>query len=238
MNRVALVLGAAAVLLALRARRASAATGTSPRLTGGSPPTPSNFVPVPWNKPKLAGKRILTEFPLLKPADKVMVQAPGSPAGLKPLHRLAADAYLAMVAAARADGIPSPMLDINSGFRTDAEQRPIWERRLNMERGRAQERGERVSESEIVLRARQMVAPPETSNHRTGFTVDLNLGRSYSEKQVPLMMQEPAWQWLDKNALRFGFYPYKNRRGEVVEPWHWEYNPAYPPPPPPPPPGK
>jgi len=249
--RVPLILGAIALLLVFRARRASAASLAQPRLPeGGGPPQPlspsapnlgggaprmgasADFVPVPWNKPNLAGKRILTEFPLLKPEDKVLVQAPGSAANPKPLHRLAASAYLAMVAAARADGIRAPMLDINSGFRSDAEQQPIWDRRLNMERARARERGETVSEQEIISRARIMVAPPLTSNHRTGFTVDLNLGRKYTEANVPLMMQDPAWLWLDKNALRFGFYPYKNKRGVVVEPWHWEYNPAYPPPPP------
>jgi D-alanyl-D-alanine carboxypeptidase len=215
-SRVPLVLGALALFLVLRGRRASAATGPAPSLGGrGGPP----FKLVPWNKPHLAGKRILQEFPYLRPENMVKVQAPDSTRGSKPVHRLTADAYLAMVQAARADGIAAPMLELNSGFRTDAEQKVIWDRRLQLERSRAAEKGESVPDSEIIKRARKMVAPPETSNHRTGYTIDLNLGRSYSEKNIPLMRQEPAWQWLNKNAIRFGFYPYE------VEPWHWEYNP-------------
>src|SRR5690606_34439241 len=32
---------------------------------------------------------------------------------------------------------------------------------------------------------------------------------------------KPAFRWLEKNAVRFGFYPYD----VTIEPWHWEYNP-------------
>jgi LAS superfamily LD-carboxypeptidase LdcB len=46
-------------------------------------------------------------------------------------------------------------------------------------------------------------------------------------------MQKPIFKWLKTNAPKFGFIPYvqmltnKNiRRGEIVEPWHWEMSPA------------
>lgn len=144
-----------------------------------------------------------------------MVQAPGSKAPPEPLHKYAAAAYLDMVAAARAAGVPAPFLEINSGFRSDAAQRPIWEAQLAKQR----QLNPGASEAEIIKKARKWVAPPETSNHRTGRTIDVVMGSKYREANIPKMRATAAHKWLVENAAKFGFYPYE------VEPWHWEYNP-------------
>lgn len=121
------------------------------------------------------------------------------------VHRLAAAAWSALVEAARADGIPAPYLLAESGYRTVAEQERSWQRAL-----------ERYgSEAE----ARRWVAKPGGSPHHSGRAIDCWLGSSISSRNVDQQRRTAAWTWLDRNAVRFGFYPYP------VEPWHWEYNP-------------
>src|SRR5579871_6409568 len=65
------------------------------------------------------------------------------------LHRLAALAWRALVAAARADGIASPLLLPVSGYRSGALQERLWNRAL-----------ERYGSPE---QARRWVAPPGSS---------------------------------------------------------------------------
>lgn len=62
-------------------------------------------------------------------------------------------------------------------------------------------------------------AVPGTSNHGWGLALDLadgvNSGRG------------PAWEWLQKNAERFGWHnPDWAKQARFYEPWHWEYDPA------------
>lgn len=62
-------------------------------------------------------------------------------------------------------------------------------------------------------------AVPGTSNHGWGLALDLadgvNNGRG------------PAWDWLQKNAARFGWHnPPWATQARFFEPWHWEYDPA------------
>jgi D-alanyl-D-alanine carboxypeptidase len=61
------------------------------------------------------------------------------------------------------------------------------------------------------------------SPHFTGRALDLYVGgEPVSTKDENRLAQSrtPVYQWLVKNALRFGFRPY------FYEPWHWEYNPS------------
>jgi LAS superfamily LD-carboxypeptidase LdcB len=67
--------------------------------------------------------------------------------------------------------------------------------------------------------ARKWVAPPGGSAHQSGRAIDLYLGSSNDSRNVARLRRTPAYQWMVKNARRFGFYPYER------EPWHWEYNP-------------
>lgn len=58
------------------------------------------------------------------------------------------------------------------------------------------------------------------SPHFTGRALDLYVGGSpvdTKDANRALQVNTPAYQWLVKNAERFGFRPY------FYEPWHWEY---------------
>lgn len=122
-----------------------------------------------------------------------------------PLHRLAAEAWRALVAAARADGIAAPLLLPMSGYRDPKRQEQIWRKALV-----------RYGSPQV---ARKWVAPPGTSAHQSGRAIDFYIGLPLSSKNAARMRNLPAYRWLVANASRFGFYPYQR------EPWHWEYNP-------------
>jgi len=60
------------------------------------------------------------------------------------------------------------------------------------------------------------------SPHFTGRALDIYVGGEPTitkDFNRAVQIQTPAYQWLVKNAARFGFYPY------FYEPWHWEYAP-------------
>lgn len=163
-------------------------------------PAPSGFAPTPVELP--GGGRI-KDRTVPSPADLVSVQGTG---GRRiPLHRLAADAYLALLAAARRDGIEAPLLLPTSGFRDPRRQAELWQQAL-VKYGSPE-------------KARKWVAPPGGSAHQTGRAIDLHLGGANSSANAENLRTTRAYRWLAAHAERFGFYPY------VVEPWHWEYNP-------------
>ena len=125
-----------------------------------------------------------------------------------PLHRRAAAALAALVCAARADGIKSPLLlptGSRSGFRDPKQQTEAWQRALK-----------KYGSPE---KASKWVAKPGSSAHQSGRAIDFYLGASNSSGNVAKLRKTRAYQWMVANASRFGFYPYKS------EPWHWEYNP-------------
>ena len=60
------------------------------------------------------------------------------------------------------------------------------------------------------------------SPHFTGHALDLYVGGepvTTKDFNRAIQVQTPAYQWLVKNAAKFGFYPY------YYEPWHWEFVP-------------
>jgi len=60
------------------------------------------------------------------------------------------------------------------------------------------------------------------SPHFTGRALDIYVGGEPTitkDFNRAVQVQTPAYQWLVRNAERFGFYPY------FYEPWHWEYVP-------------
>jgi len=187
-------------LVALRAASARAAVVPSRRLRAFERP---------------GGGRI-RDNALLPVEEMVTVQAPDVRRDGKPLHRDVAAAYLAMVAAGRAAGIPAPALALNSGYRSDAEQQVRWERKLAEVRAQHPE----YTEDQVRTETRVWIAPPGHSNHRSGRAADLDIeGVAYSKTNIPTMRRTRTHQWLVQNAHLFGFYPYER------EPWHWEYNP-------------
>jgi len=130
------------------------------------------FVPVPVERP--GGGRIADRTPPA-PADIVVVD------GFErtvPLHRLAAEAWAALTAAARADGHAAPLLLPVSGYRTVEEQAWLWEGALT-----------RYGDPEVAC---QWVARPGT----------------IESEYVDAMRRTPAWHWLVAHAETFGFYPY------------------------------
>jgi hypothetical protein len=115
-------------------------------------------------------------------------------------------AYRKMVAAARAEdpriAADPDMLDVFSAYRS-----PDYDAA----------RCERDGNCQGVTRAK-------CSPHRTGLALDLVVGStppygvdSSADPNRLHQSQTPAYQWLVKNAGRFGFVNY------LFEPWHWEY---------------
>lgn len=150
------------------------------------------------------------------PADQlVQTQVPGSSTKSRPLRRDAAAAYLAMVAAARADGIPAPYLELLSGYRDASNQAGI------RSKAEARTRAEHPdwSAAQVSESVNAYVAKPGQSAHQHGVAVDLNMGYAYLAVNKDKMQATAAFKWMQKNAVRYGFYNYP------VEPWHWAYNP-------------
>lgn len=61
------------------------------------------------------------------------------------------------------------------------------------------------------------------SPHFTGRALDLYVGGKpvgTDDQNRSIQVNTAVYQWLVKNADRFGFKPY------FYEPWHWEYNPS------------
>jgi len=125
------------------------------------------------------------------------------------LEPAAADAFQAMVRAARQEGAH---IVLRSGYRSHSRQSWLFF-------GVAAARGISLAE-----RAR-VSAPPGYSEHHTGFALDLDDG------QDPQPMQQSfertrAGKWLIANAHRFCFemsFPRDNPQGIDYGPWHWRF---------------
>jgi len=87
--------------------------------------------------------------------------------------------------------------------------------------------GYRSQEYQDALRRREPSAGrgalAKHSPHSTGHAIDLYVGgepvKTLDSNRL-IQVQTPVYQWLVKNAEKFGFYPY------FYEPWHWEYVPG------------
>lgn len=66
--------------------------------------------------------------------------------------------------------------------------------------------------------------PPGFSEHHTGRALDISFGDISGYPTIARYEESPAFEWLCKNACRFGFslsYPRENSAGIAYEPWHW-----------------
>jgi len=169
-------------------------TTSSPSVNDLANINPDAFIPVAVENP--GGQRIQDKSPP-KPEDVVTIQGIGRN---YPIHRLAANAWIAMAAAARRSGLPEPLLRLTSGYRSPEHQQKLWDAALKRYGSREE--------------ARKWVAPPGGSAHQSGRTVDMYLGGKNSSANVNNLRNTPAYKWLVENAQRFGFYPYTR------EPWH------------------
>ncbi|WP_338675277.1 D-alanyl-D-alanine carboxypeptidase family protein [Streptomyces sp. SCSIO 30461] len=144
------------------------------------------------------------------PAD--LVKYPGT--GVY-LHKLVAEQWQKLVASARADGIPAPYLVPGDGYRPrdSGIQEAKWAEALK-------KYGDEAT-------ARLWVAKPGGSAHHSGRALDFNNGYPTDSEYLPQHKTTAAYQWMLRNAERFGFYEYKAIPGTPAkgEPWHWEYNP-------------
>jgi hypothetical protein len=143
---------------------------------------------------------------------KQLFQAPASnfydperPEELRYVDCQAFAAYQRMMEAAAIDlslptGSSEKWLKIISAYRPPAYQAQL--RRRNPRAGRA---GLAIN-----------------SPHFTGRAMDLYVGGepvSTKDDNRAIQVRTEVYQWLVKNAERFGFHPY------FYEPWHWEYRP-------------
>jgi hypothetical protein len=97
--------------------------------------------------------------------------------------------YAALVNAAAGDGI---LVTLNSGFRSYPEQKHLHEGFVKK------------------LPGFNTAAKPGFSNHQNGIAFDLS---------VPGGDGNPTYEWLKRNAPKFGFV-----RTVSKEPWHWEFD--------------
>lgn len=117
----------------------------------------------------------------------------------------AADAWLAMGAAAELDGV---RLLLISGFRSVVRQREIVARKL----------AKGLSWEEIL----RVSAYPGFSEHHTGRAIDI--GSPDCAHLTEAFETTREWRWLEQRAAEFGFtmsYPREARSGVAYEPWHW-----------------
>lgn len=126
------------------------------------------------------------------------------------LREAAAASFTRMLDAARRDGISLAML---SAFRSIAQQQQIF---FEIKASRRQTPGERAEVS----------APPGYSEHHTGYAIDLGDAGVPSTNLNESFETTRAFEWLDRNAVRFNFelsFPRDNAQGIAYEPWHWRF---------------
>lgn len=133
------------------------------------------------------------------------------------LEEEAADALIAMIAAAKEEGIS---LLVCSAYRPNATQERLYKNQVQkfVERG--------YSEADAVVKAATVVARPGTSEHSTGLAADIvtpshqTLNEGFAETD--------AAKWMAANAHNYGFvlrYPKDKQEitGIIFEPWHFRY---------------
>jgi LAS superfamily LD-carboxypeptidase LdcB len=164
----------------------------------------------------------------------VQVEEPGCV-----LHRDTVEPFLAMRAAAVAEGID--LVPVSS-FRDFEAQRRIWNAKYRGQRtlydraGRALEHSA-LGEAELIDAILCWSAMPGASRHHWGSDIDV-IDRAVlpDPRGIKLLPIEysPAGPfarlnaWLDSNMARFGFFrPYRTDRGGVSpEPWHLSHAPV------------
>lgn len=155
---------------------------------------------------KLFGHRAYAEAPSTELSDVGHYRDTGR---VVQMRRPAAQAFLKMVAAARADGVG--IIPI-SGFRPVAYQKSLFSRA--------------VKRYGSEQKAARWVAPPGYSEHATGWTLDVGDESQRATDIEQRFKSTPAARWLSENAQRFGFelsFPPDNPQGVNYEPWHWRF---------------
>ena len=135
----------------------------------------------------------------------------------KTLQTEAADAFLAMQAAAAREGVTIWM---QSGYRSVDYQKNLYDKKTQYFRNKG------LSEAEAKKQAANIVNPPGYSEHNCGLAADLN-----SPEHTDLtegFENTEAFRWLSAHAVEYGFILRYPKNAEAVteityEPWHWRY---------------
>jgi zinc D-Ala-D-Ala carboxypeptidase len=126
------------------------------------------------------------------------------------LREAAATKFQEMVAAARSAGVN---ITVISAFRSVAEQQHLF---FDVKAERAQ----------VTTKRAEVSAPPNHSEHHTGYAVDLGDASTPSANLNQSFERTRAYRWLQANAPRYSFelsFPEGNAQGVSYEPWHWRY---------------
>lgn len=183
--------------------------GITNRDSAGSPlneatsSTPSAAEALIPTQKTLLGHRAYDEAP---ESDLVTLTADGR---IK-LRQAAAEKFEDMVAAAANEGV---ILVPLSGFRSQVDQARIFFQ-VKEERG------------ESATTRAEVSAPPGYSEHHTGYVLDIGDGERPETDVEPAFEETKAYQWLQRNAVRYGFelsFPPNNPQGVAYEPWHWRF---------------
>jgi LAS superfamily LD-carboxypeptidase LdcB len=158
--------------------------------------TRTKRTPIDENDPSLSNDALRAAKKGLRngyvPKDRLKGISGANPGGGQGyLLDIAAHAWELMRLAAMQDGV---RLYYSSTYRSYGTQKAAYD---SYKRG---ERGPGV-----------VVAPPGRSQHGWGLAVDVSTGKGIIGKGTA------QWQWLRRNAARFGWY------GISSESWHWEY---------------
>lgn len=124
----------------------------------------------------------------------------------------AIDQLISLMDAAKADGIN---ILVRTGYRTYSHQSNLYNSKI------AEFKNKGYPDSDAVVEAAMVVAPPGTSEHNLGLAVDFNsLSESFENTK--------EFRWLSEYAADYGFilrYP-KDKQditGYIYEPWHYRY---------------
>ena len=126
------------------------------------------------------------------------------------LRTKAAKNFLRMQQDARKNGFTLVPI---SGFRTFNQQEYLF---FEVKRRQNEETRKRAEVS----------APPQYSEHHTGYAIDIGDGNSPSTHLNIEFENTLLFKWLKKNAAKYSFelsFPPNNIQNISYEPWHWRY---------------
>jgi D-alanyl-D-alanine carboxypeptidase len=159
-----------------------------------------------YQSDRLSGSSRTQAFTGLEVVPSSFFYDPLRPQDLRKVGEATLSAYHKMVAAAKKDlagdvDFSQNWLKIISSYRTPEYQAQLRKQSPN------------ASRAALVI----------NSPHFTGRALDLYVGGmpvGTDDQNRATQVNTAVYQWLVKNADRFGFKPY------FFEPWHWEYNPS------------
>jgi len=123
------------------------------------------------------------------------------------LRPAAAKAFSAMQEAAELDGVELVPI---STHRTVRYQQALFLKAIKKYGGTAE--------------AARWSFPPQYSEHHTGYALDIGDGSVPAADVEPRFAQTAAYDWLRRNATRFGFELSFGPDGPIsFEPWHWRF---------------